>query len=106
MQRSLYRRLHSVSAKCSSCVRLFNLDNIRSLSLFTDCIFEGKKCDLIINIDNGFTVQDCATTDVVLKKDFSELVNSSDDNARFVTLQFKNEKVSRVSLGNFANLTI
>lgn len=31
----------------------------------------------------------------MLKKEFSELINSSDDNARFVTLQFKNEKVSR-----------
>lgn len=62
-----------------------------------NCIFEGKKCELIINIDNGFTVKDNSTQEVILKKDFSELINSSDDNARFVTLQFKNEKISRVS---------
>ena len=51
----------------------------------------------MINIDNGFTVKDKQTKEVLLKKDFTELINSSDDNARFVTLQFKNEKVSRVS---------
>ena len=64
-------------------------------NFFLDCVFEGKNCELILNVENGFIVRESKNLDIILEKDFSELVSSSDDNARFVTLKFKNENFSR-----------
>lgn len=49
-------------------------------------------------MENGFIFGDKEGKEIYLKKEFSELQHSSDDNARFVSLQFADEKSTRVKI--------
>ena len=51
--------------------------------------YKGHNCELTVDYEEGFTLKDGQTGAVVFNKNFPELVNSSDDGARLLWLEFR-----------------
>lgn len=45
--------------------------------------YKGHSCELTVDYEEGFTLKDGQTGGIVFNKNFPELVNSSDDGARY-----------------------
>lgn len=61
--------------------------------------YKGHNCELTVDYEEGFTLKDGQTGAVVFNKNFPELVNSSDDGARLLWLEFRQTGEEEIDLG-------
>jgi len=61
--------------------------------------YKGRNCELTVDSDEGFTLKEGDTGSVVFSKNFPELVNSSDDGARLLWLEFRQSGEEELDLG-------
>lgn len=54
-------------------------------------LYKGRSCELTVDSEDGFLVRDLETGDTLMAKSFPELVNSSDDGARLLWLEFRGQ---------------
>lgn len=62
-------------------------------------IYKGRNCELTVDSDDGFCLKDAESGAVVMSKPFAELVNSNDDGARLLWLEFRQSGEEELDLG-------
>jgi len=61
--------------------------------------YKGHSCELTVDYEEGFTLKDGQNGSLVFNKTFPELVNSSDDGARLLWLEFRQSGEEEIDLG-------
>lgn len=61
--------------------------------------YKGHNCELTVDYEEGFTLKDGQNGSVVFNRNFPELVNSSDDGARLLWLEFRQSGEEEIDLG-------
>jgi len=61
--------------------------------------YKGRNCELTVDSDEGFALKEGDTGNIVFSKNFPELVNSSDDGARLLWLEFRQSGEEELDLG-------
>ena len=56
---------------------------------------KGRSCELTVDAEDGFCLKEVEGGGVVFNKNFPELVNSSDDGARLLWLEFRQVKFGK-----------
>ena len=92
-------------------------NNLIILITFQQVSYKGHNCELTVDYDEGFTIKDGQTGNIVFNKNFpglfldpsmlffqalfqlTELVNSSDDGARLLWLEFRQTGEEEIDLG-------
>ena len=62
-------------------------------------VYKGRSCELTVDADDGFCLKDAESGTNVLSKPFAELVNSNDDGARLLWLEFRQSCEEELDLG-------
>jgi len=61
--------------------------------------YKGHNSELTVDYEEGFTLKDGQTNNIVFNKNFQELINSSDDGARLLWLEFRHTGEEEIDLG-------
>jgi len=60
---------------------------------------KGRQAELTVDADEGFSLKDTETGSIIFAKPFAELVNSNDDGARLLWLEFRQTGEEELDLG-------
>ena len=80
---------------------LYHLHQIlcTQMLMFDQVSYKGHNCELTVDYEEGFTLKDGQTNNIVFNKNFQELINSSDDGARLLWLEFRHTGEEEIDLG-------